>query len=64
MILKIDEERHEYIIEDLDEETLVIKETQLQNLKIRLKEVRTCRLSFSSNPFRGDGMVLVATADI
>jgi len=38
MIIQIDEEKHEYIIEDLDEETLVIKETQLQSLKQRLKE--------------------------
>ncbi|KAJ5930166.1 General transcription and DNA repair factor IIH subunit tfb5 [Penicillium verhagenii] len=37
MILKYDEERHDYIVEDLDDENhLVIKESQLQNLKARL----------------------------
>ncbi|KAJ5155129.1 uncharacterized protein N7459_000138 [Penicillium hispanicum] len=39
MILKYDEERHDYIVEDLDDENhLVIKESQLQNLKIRLDQ--------------------------
>ncbi|OJJ98978.1 hypothetical protein ASPACDRAFT_44607 [Aspergillus aculeatus ATCC 16872] len=37
IILKYDEERHDYIVEDLDDDRhLVIKESQLQNLKIRL----------------------------
>ncbi|KAJ5111598.1 hypothetical protein N7532_002133 [Penicillium argentinense] len=37
LILKYDEERHDYIVEDLDDENyLVIKESQLQNLKARL----------------------------
>lgn len=37
MILKYDEERHDYIVEDLDDENhLVIKESQLENLKARL----------------------------
>lgn len=40
MILKYDEERHDYIVEDLDDENhLVIKESQLQNLKARLDQV-------------------------
>ena len=42
MILKYDEERHDYIVEDLDDENhLVIKESQLQNLKVRLDQVPT-----------------------
>lgn len=41
IILKYDEERHDYIVEDLDDERhLVIKESQLQNLKARLGKVR------------------------
>ncbi|KAJ5161343.1 General transcription and DNA repair factor IIH subunit tfb5 [Penicillium capsulatum] len=37
LILKYDEERHDYIVEDLDDENhLVIKESQLENLKARL----------------------------
>lgn len=40
MILKYDEERHDYIVEDLDDEHhLVIKESQLENLKARLDHV-------------------------
>ena len=39
IILKIDQEKHDYIVEDLDDQTLVIKETQLSNLKRRLDEV-------------------------
>jgi TFIIH basal transcription factor complex TTD-A subunit len=40
MILKYDEERHDYIVEDLDDENhLVIKESQLENLKVRLDQV-------------------------
>ncbi|KAL6712746.1 TFIIH complex subunit tfb5 [Lecanora helva] len=38
IILKIDQEKHDYIVEDLDDQTLVIKETQLQRLKARLAE--------------------------
>ena len=41
IILKYDEERHDYIVEDLDDDRhLVIKESQLQNLKARLGKVR------------------------
>ncbi|GAM41106.1 RNA polymerase II [Talaromyces pinophilus] len=37
IILKYDEEKHDYIVEDLDDDRhLVIKESQLQNLKERL----------------------------
>jgi TFIIH basal transcription factor complex TTD-A subunit len=40
IILKYDEERHDYIVEDLDDDRhLVIKESQLQNLKERLGRV-------------------------
>lgn len=40
IILKIDQDKHDYIVEDLDDQTLVIKESQLQKLKARLEEVR------------------------
>lgn len=39
--MKIDSDAHDYIVEDLDEQTLVIKESQLQRLKARLEEVWT-----------------------
>ena len=39
IILKIDQDKHDYIVEDLDDQTLVIKETQLARLKVRLGEV-------------------------
>ncbi|KAL9600489.1 MAG: hypothetical protein Q9219_003140 [cf. Caloplaca sp. 3 TL-2023] len=39
IILKIDQEKHDYIVEDLDDQTLVIKETQLPRLKEKLEEV-------------------------
>ncbi|KAI1906022.1 TFIIH complex subunit tfb5 [Ophidiomyces ophidiicola] len=39
IILKYDEERHDYIVEDLDDDRhLVVKESQLQNLKARLSQ--------------------------
>lgn len=54
IILKYDEERHDYVVEDLDDERhLVIKESQLQNLKARLGRVSrfsllvACWVSFS-----------------
>ncbi|KAL8746761.1 MAG: hypothetical protein Q9190_001279 [Brigantiaea leucoxantha] len=40
IILKIDSNKHDYIVEDLDDEHVVIKESQLQSLKIRLNDVR------------------------
>ncbi|KAL8835226.1 MAG: hypothetical protein Q9170_003422 [Blastenia crenularia] len=39
IILKIDQEQHDYIVEDLDDQHLVIKESQLPRLKERLEEV-------------------------
>ena len=39
IITKIDSESNAFIVEDLDDETLVIKESKLAELKIRLKEV-------------------------
>ena len=39
IILKIDQERHEYIVDDLDDHTLVIKEPMLNALKKRLADV-------------------------
>ena len=39
IILKIDQDKHDYIVEDLDDQTLVIKESQLNRLKARLEEV-------------------------
>lgn len=39
IILKIDQDKHDYIVEDLDDQTLVVKESQLQKLKARLEEV-------------------------
>ncbi|KAI9881618.1 MAG: TFIIH complex subunit tfb5 [Pleopsidium flavum] len=38
IILKIDQDKHDYIVEDLDDQTLVVKESQLQKLKARLEE--------------------------
>ena len=62
MIIQIDEEKHEYIIEDLDEETLVIKETQLQSLKQRLKEVRPYFVAFPFYDQLGnDGMLMACS---
>jgi hypothetical protein len=46
MILNYDEERHVYIVKDLDDEShLVITESQLENLKVRLDEVSLYSLS-------------------
>ena len=39
IINKIDSESNAFIVEDLDDETLVIKESKLAELKIKLKEV-------------------------
>ena len=39
IILKIDQDKHDYIVEDLDDQTLMIKESQLPRLKARLEEV-------------------------
>ena len=39
IIVKIDSEEHAFIVEDLDDQTLVIKENMLSILKMRLDEV-------------------------
>ena len=39
IILKADAEKNEYIIEDLDDQTLVVKENQLAALKAYLDQV-------------------------
>jgi TFIIH basal transcription factor complex TTD-A subunit len=41
IIVKIDSEDHAFIVEDLDDQTLVIKENMLSILKMRLDEVGT-----------------------
>jgi len=38
IIVKIDSERNDFIVEDLDDQTLVIKEGMLSVLKMRLDE--------------------------
>lgn len=40
IIVKIDSEDHAYIVEELDDQTLVIKENMLSTLKARLDDVR------------------------
>lgn len=39
IIVKIDSDKHEYIIEELDDQTLVVKENMLGELKRKLDEV-------------------------
>lgn len=57
IILKIDQDKHDYIVEDLDDQTLVIKESQLPRLKQRLEEVSlrfpSFFLDYVFNPARG-----------
>jgi TFIIH basal transcription factor complex TTD-A subunit len=52
IIVKIDSERHDFIVEELDDQTLVIKEDMLGRLKLRLDEVYTfsIHLLFSFTP--------------
>ncbi|KAF2096561.1 hypothetical protein NA57DRAFT_78166 [Rhizodiscina lignyota] len=38
IINKIDSQYHEFILEDLDDEAVIIKESKLAELKIKLKE--------------------------
>ncbi|KAF2458581.1 putative RNA polymerase II general transcription and DNA repair factor TFIIH component Tfb5 [Lineolata rhizophorae] len=38
IICKIDAERNDFIIEDLDDETLVIKESKFADLQVRLDQ--------------------------
>jgi TFIIH basal transcription factor complex TTD-A subunit len=39
IIVKIDNEEHAYVVEELDDQTLVIKENMLPLLKARLDDV-------------------------
>ena len=39
IIVKIDAEEHAFIVEELDDQTLVIKENMMTTLKMRLDEV-------------------------
>ena len=49
IIVNIDSVNHDYIIEDLDDERVVVKETMVAALKLKLEEVRLpCRCSFKS----------------
>lgn len=41
LIVKIDSEKHDYIVEELDDQTLVIQENMLPLLKAKLDEVST-----------------------
>jgi TFIIH basal transcription factor complex TTD-A subunit len=40
IIVKIDSEDHAFIVEELDDQTLVVKENMLTTLKMRLEDVR------------------------
>jgi TFIIH basal transcription factor complex TTD-A subunit len=46
IIVKIDSEKNDFIVEELDDQTLVIKEGMLQLLKMRLDEVCCFSLNF------------------
>jgi Transcription factor TFIIH complex subunit Tfb5 len=56
IIVKIDSEKNDFIVEELDDQTLVIKEGMLQILKMRLNEVDSIfyipRYSISKPDFR------------
>lgn len=39
IIMKIDSKEHAFIVEELDDQTLVIKENMMTTLKIKLDEV-------------------------
>lgn len=41
LIVKIDSQKHDYIVEELDDQTLVIQENMLPLLKAKLDEVST-----------------------
>lgn len=54
IIVAIDNDKHEFIIEDLDEERVVVKETMVALLKQKLEDVsspRTPALSPGSSDF-------------
>ena len=42
IIVKIDSEDHAFIVEELDDQTLVVKENMMSTLKMRLDEVSCC----------------------
>ena len=44
IILKIDSANHDFVVEDLDDQTLVIKESKLKELKRRLDAVGRLQL--------------------
>lgn len=48
IIVNIDSVNHDYIIEDLDEERVVVKETMVAALKLKLEDVRNSLLSTHS----------------
>jgi hypothetical protein len=41
--MSIDADEHQFVVEELDENTVVVKESQLQELKRRLEEVKFMR---------------------
>jgi TFIIH basal transcription factor complex TTD-A subunit len=41
IIVKIDNEEHAFIVEELDDQTLVIKENMMTTLKMKLDDVGT-----------------------
>ncbi|KAL1634116.1 TFIIH complex subunit tfb5 [Neofusicoccum ribis] len=50
IIVKIDSEHNDFIIEDLDDETLVVKAEKLPELKRRLNEVSDLG-AYGENPY-------------
>jgi TFIIH basal transcription factor complex TTD-A subunit len=69
IIVNIDSDRHEFIIEDLDEERVVVKENMVAALKQKLEEVRfpsaqgTLPLLLLSVPCVTDSFVLRAAPE-
>lgn len=45
IIVNIDSESHDFIIEDLDDERVVVKEAMLALLKLKLEDVRIISVS-------------------
>jgi len=50
IIVKIDSTDHAFIVEDLDDEHLVIKENMVNVLKGKLDDVRSLALTWSCDP--------------
>lgn len=48
LIVMIDSENHDFIIEDLDDRRLVIKENMVKELQMRLEEVGHSQLNHTS----------------